>query len=89
MNKHLIAVLLILLAFFAFMGCDATCKMLSFGCDNIHTVYVSHDPEACKSIKVDCSGYGDNGYFDRVDGVRYNPFSDSSGCGCRAITQTD
>ncbi len=88
MSNRWIAAVLLLLAIIACAGCDAPCKMLGVTCgDNVHTIYVSQDPQACKSIKVDCSGYGDKGFFDRADGVMYNPFSDETGCGCRAITQ--
>jgi hypothetical protein len=35
-------------------------------------IFVSRDPQACKSIKVDCSGYGNE----------FGLFSDQNGCGC-------
>jgi hypothetical protein len=84
MKKVSIAVLFLLVCS---SGCELACTTFGVTCDdNIHKLWVSEDPQACKSIKVDCSNFGDNGYFDRADGVRYEPFSDSTGCGCVAYT---
>jgi hypothetical protein len=76
----------IIIALVFFAGCEAACKYANVGCsDLVRKVYASEDPQSCKSITVDCSKYGDNGYYSRVDSIIYRPFSDSSGCGCIAI----
>jgi hypothetical protein len=86
MNKLCIAVILLLIALVSSSGCEIACKWIGVTCgDNIHIIRVSEDPQACKSIKVDCTNYGDQGYFNRPDGIRYMPFSDETGCGCRAV----
>jgi hypothetical protein len=43
----------------------------------INTVYVSHDPTACKSIVVDCSQYAHRSSM--------APFSNENGCGCTGM----
>ena len=87
MNKSGIAVILILFALVFSTGCDdVACKWTGIGCEDlVRRVVVSEDTLACKSITVDCSNYGDHGYYDRADGIFYKPYSDSSGCGCIAI----
>jgi hypothetical protein len=47
--------------------------VLGIGCPvETKIIFVSKDPQACKSIKVDCSGYGN----------KFGPFSDQNNCGC-------
>ena len=85
MERSGIALILLSFSLPLFAGCTLSCEMIGPGCsDQFSTIRVSRDPQACKSIMVDCSGYGDNGYYDRVDSILYYPFPDSSGCGCRA-----
>ena len=54
-------------------------SMIAIGCDamprTMKTIYVSTDPVACKSLKIDCSPYRN-----AVD--QSEPFVNEKGCGC-------
>ena len=82
----IVSLILIIIFIFA-AGCDgAACKYTGVGCEDlVRRVVVSEDPMSCKSITVDCSNYGDKGYYDRTDGIKYQPYSNSNGCGCIAF----
>jgi hypothetical protein len=57
--------------------------ILSQGCSDARSPYqediyvVSKDPIACRSMNIDCSGYNSMK-------VRFVPYSNSTGCGCKA-----
>ncbi len=86
MKKSGILVILLLIVMISFSGCEIACKWIGVTCsDNIHIIRISEDPHTCKSLTIDCSGYGDHGFFNKADGIPYTPFSDAAGCGCRAV----
>jgi hypothetical protein len=68
-------IILCLLAMCFAMGCDAQEDQER---ENARTQIVSQDPVACKSIKIDCTMYNNEQY-------KFAPYSDTSGCGCKAI----
>jgi hypothetical protein len=70
-----ILIILCLVAMCFAMGCDAQeDQEMEMG----RTQFVSQDPVACKSIQIDCTMYNNERY-------KFAPFSDTSGCGCKAI----
>lgn len=79
-------VLLLLVGANLTAGCAEACQYLHIGCDDVYsTVYISKDPQACKSIKIDCTQYGFKGQAVQGESMTtYLPFSDSTGCGCWA-----
>jgi hypothetical protein len=67
-------IILCLLGMYFSMGCNAQEDMER---ENGLTQFVSQDPEACKSIKIDCTMYNNEQF-------KFAPFSGPSGCGCKA-----
>ena len=71
MRRLIIGMVLLMLMMTAF-GCSESGRTLKH-------VYVSKDPNACKSTNVDCSQYNNN--LDRA-----SAFNDETGCGCEIMT---